>query len=185
MQDINLLQNKLRDRTASWDRKNTLITSILAIVFVVVLAPGGGLSFINKSTKEKIATIKTENASIKSKLDSNQGDLADAKGFQAQLQNIDQLTKSHVAWSGIFDVVQATMLKKAEYNNVTMKTDGRVHVEGVTDSFASLGKLLLSLSTNKDLHDVHLLSAQRSAGQVAGYVFSIDFAINQGILIKK
>ncbi len=185
MQDINLLQNKLKDRSASWDRKNTLITGLMSATLVGVLAFGGVLIYLNQDTKAQVVTVKTENASIKSKLESNQGDLAAAKGFQAQLQNIDQLAKSHVYWSGIFDLIQETALKKAEYKSITLKTDGRVHVEGITDGFNNLGKLVLSLSTNKDLHDTKLLSVQRSTGQQAGYTFSIDFSINQGLLTKK
>ncbi len=185
MQDINLLQSKLKDRTVSWDRKNSLIIGVLMAVLLAVLGYGGVLVYLNSSTKTETAKLRAENTSIKAKLDSNQGELADAKGFQAQLQNIEQLTRTHVYWSGIFNLVQDTVLKRSEYDLVTMKTDGRVHVEGLTDTFTNLGKLILSLSSNPDVHDVHLLSAQRSSGQKAGYTFSLDYSINQALLIKK
>jgi Tfp pilus assembly protein PilN len=185
MQDINLLQNKLKDRSESWDRRNSWIIGILIFVLVAVAGLGGLFLYLNQDTQSRLDALKAENNSIKSKLNSDQGDLASAKDFQAQLGNIDQILDHHIYWSAIFDQFQMSILKKAKYASLQAKTNGNVHVEGLTDSYEDLGKLVLSLSTNTHLHDVHLLSAQVSSGQDAGYTFSIDFVINQDMFSKE
>jgi Tfp pilus assembly protein PilN len=185
MQEINLLQNKLKDRSESWDRRNNLVSGVLIFLLIAVAGLGGMFLYMNQSTQSKLDAVKADNVSIKSRLDSRQGDLASAKDFQAQLGNIDQILDHHIYWSAIFDQFQASILKKAKYATLQAKTNGNVHVEGLTDTYEDLGKLVLSLSTNEHLHDVRLLSAQVSSGQDAGYTFSIDFKINQDMFSKE
>jgi hypothetical protein len=185
MQEINLLQNKLKDRSEAWDRRNTIVGVVLGAILVLVLAAGAFLYYLNSDAKTKASEIQTENLSIQSKLDSSQGSLASAKSFQAQLRNIDKLLTGHIYWSKVFDTAQTTIIKNSQYSLFQAKTDGKIHVEGLVSNMDSLGKLLLSLSTNPDLTGVKLISAQSNPGATAGYKFAMDFVIKPELLFKK
>jgi hypothetical protein len=185
MQEINLLQNKLKDRSEAWDRRNTVVGVVLGAVLVLVIAAGAFLYFLNSDTKSKTAEMQTENLSIQSKLDSSQGTLAEAKSFQAQLRNIDKLLAGHIYWSKVFDTAQETIIKNSQYSLFQAKTDGKVHIEGLVANMDNLGKLLLSLSTNPDLTGVKLISAQSNPGSTAGFRFAMDFVIKPELLTKK
>lgn len=184
MQDINLLQSKLKDKSETWDRRNNVIIVVFVIITLVVLAAGGFLYFLNQNAKKKTADLKTQNTSIQTKLDSSQGDLAEARGFQAQVQNIELLLNNHIYWTPVFDEIQKTVLKEAYYANMQATTDGKMHLEGITGSFEQVGKLILSLSTSPNLKNVKLLAIQQNSGQQSGFRFGIDLEANTQLLKK-
>ncbi|HYE22795.1 MAG TPA: hypothetical protein VD998_04380 [Verrucomicrobiae bacterium] len=185
MQEINLLQSKLKDRAQSWDRKNTAMSAIMGIITVAVLAAGGFLYFLNGNVVNQTDQLKTDNLSIQTKLDSSQGELVSAKNFQAQLKNIDTLLKGHVYWSGVFDELEATILKEAQYVVLSARSDLKMHAEGVVNSYTDLGKLILSLSTHENFSNVELLGVQRNSGQITGFRFALDFEVKPDLLRKQ
>jgi hypothetical protein len=185
MQEINLLQNKLKDRSESWNRTNAVVGTFLGGIVVLILAGGGFLYFLNTDAKNKIESTNADNAAIRTKLESSQGTLAEAKAFQAQLRNIEKILSSHVYWSTVFAVAEDSMINNSQYVLFQARTDGKVHVEGVVPNLTELGKLILSLSTHPDLKDVKLTSAQGNTGTAVGFRFGLDFAIKPDLLTKK
>ncbi|MGE5297571.1 MAG: hypothetical protein ACM3KM_00200 [Acidobacteriaceae bacterium] len=175
MQEINLLQSKLKDRTESWERKNFLVTGFFAVLAVAVLAAGGIFMFMNKSTKSEIDRVKTENNRISTELKSTQGEMASAKSLQAQFDNINRLLKDHVYWIPLLDIMQAGTTKKTQYTLLSSTVDGKVHIEGLVDNMDELAKLVYSLSTNKDLLNVKLLSFNLSQDMLVRYKYAIEF----------
>ncbi len=192
MQEINLLQTKLKDRAESYDRRNSLITGFLGVVVVAMLAGSGFLYYLNASAKTDISTIKAETAAIQTKLDSSQGELASARAFQAQLKNIEKLVGGHLNWTDTFIDFEESILQRSQQAVITSRSTGKFHIEGIVDNYTDLGKILLSLSTKTmDGQDqpvftnVKLLSVLTNQAEKVGFRYSIDFEIKPELLIKK
>lgn len=182
MQEINLLQSKLRDRTETWERKNFLVSGFFAILVVAVLTLGGVFYFMNKNTKTEADRIKTENVEINNKLKSNQGQMATARALQAQFQNIEVLSEEHVFWTPILNEIQAATLKRTQFTLLTTTIDGKAHIEGLIDNLEDLSKLILGLSTNEELTNVKILSFNLSQDEMVRYKFAIEFGFKRELL---
>jgi hypothetical protein len=186
MQEINLLQSKLKDRTYASDKRNAIILGIAGFITILVFVAGGVLYMANKDKQRAINGLKKENESIQSKLDSAKGDLSSAKSFQAQLKNIEKLMALHIYWSPVLERLEANALKNGMYISLQATSNGKVHVEGLTDSMVNVGKLILSLSTDKsNFYDVKLSSIKRNEGAISAYNFEVDFMVKPESLIKK
>jgi Tfp pilus assembly protein PilN len=185
MQEINLLQNKLKDKTNQWERNNRTVLMILSLVLIAELVAGGMFYMLAKSAADSKLALDKENADIKTKLDQMQGEMADAKGFQAQTQNISTLLQNHVVWNEILDSLASSTLKNSRYLSMNSDTSGSVHIEGTTTSYTDLGKVLLALQTNDKLQSVKLLSMAPSSDQLAGVSFSLEIQANPAIFLSK
>lgn len=185
MQDINLLQNKLKDRTEAWEKGNRIMIVIFSTILLALLALGGGLFFTNYQTDKTIEEIKSENADLDRKLDSQQKDVVGAKAFQAQIQNIRLLLNSHLVWTAFYEELIARTLDKTTYSSVRFAIDGKVHLEGNTQSYDELGKLLYGLSQSEMFTDVKLLNASSGESEAGGYTFSIDLKVKPEIFASK
>jgi hypothetical protein len=185
MQEINLLQNKLKDTTSRWEQSNRTVVIILGLVIIVELVAAGLFYFLGKNAQDSKLAMDQENVTLQSKLEQMEQDLSDAKGFQAQAQNIKTLLNNHVTWIPIIDSFAASTFKNSRYLSATVSTTGVLHVEGVTSTYSDLGKTILALQTNKDISSVQLLSLSPSTAQQAGVMFSLEIEMQPALFLTR
>jgi|GEM_PF-2132058 hypothetical protein len=184
MPDINLLQNQLKDTTAVALARTKAAIWILAIVLILLAATAGIFYYLTADINKKTAVTVLENNKLDQKISEQTQGLTDAKSYQAQLSNIALLLKSHVALTPLLYELGKYTYLKAQYVNVDVAEDtGRIHLEGLVDSYQGLGKLLLGLSTSQNFRNVKLLSVAPSGGVTFGYSFAIDLTANQAIFL--
>ncbi len=181
MQEINLLQNKLQDKTNQWESNNQLYVIVLSIILILELAGGGFLYLSTKSVNEEKLVLDTANVKIQKDLDDMEDRLADAKSFQAQSKNLKNILASHVAWTPLMNELTLSAFKGAHYLNMIGTTTGIVTVEGIAKNYTDLGKSLLALETSGQFEEINLNSTSVSEDELAGVTFSVDIALKSDL----
>ena len=185
MQEINLLQNKVKDRTLQFEKSNRILVVVCVIIMILEGAAFGGLYFLTNSTKTVTAKIQQENADIQTSMNSNQDSLNAAKGLQAQLKNVKTLLNNHVYWSEFLNQVSAVVPNKIQFVNLSSSSsDDKLHVEGIAQSYDDIGRLLLSLNGSDKFSNATLHSITPSTGTTFGYMFTIDVAVSPSVFKK-
>lgn len=185
MQEINLLQNRVKDTTHIWERQSKTIIAVLAGILTIILAATGLLYYLNGNAQTQLDASTKENNDLQSKLTEQQKTLGDAKAFQAQLANLRFLISNHTYVTPLLDELSKITYKKAQYATMDVTETGKLHLEGMVDTYEDLGKLLLGLSTSSKFTSVKLLSAIPSSGKVNAYVFSVDLVVSPDIFLSK
>jgi Tfp pilus assembly protein PilN len=185
MQEINLLQTKIKDRNASWEKRSRLFTTVFSLVLILELVLTGGVYMLTNSKQSAVAAIEEESQKIQKRIDERQADLSSAKSFQAQLKNLRGIVDNHVYWSGFFDELGKRTYVKTQYMSLKAETDGKIHVEGLVSNYTDLGKLILGLNTSNKFSNVKLLSVQPSSQEASGYMFSLDLVASKDLLKKE
>jgi Tfp pilus assembly protein PilN len=184
MPEINLLQTRIHDNTFAWQRQSRLLLTILAVILVLLIGAGIGLILLTHKVNSDLTTQTADNHQIQTQLNQQQQTIGNAKTFQAQLANIKTLLNNHVYLSPVFNELSKMTYVKAQYVTIDVSDNGRIHLEGRVDSYASLGKLILGLNTSKKFSDLKLLSVQPTSGQIFGYVFAIDLTAAQDLFLS-
>jgi Tfp pilus assembly protein PilN len=186
MQEINLLQNKVKDRTLRYERSNRVVIGLFTLVLLLEIGAYGGFYYLGINAKSQIAAIKTENTKIQNSMNNNQEQVKLAQGLQAQLKNIRTLLGGHVYWSSFLDQVAAVTPNKIQIHGINgSASDGKFHIEGVGQSYQDIGRLLLALSTSNKFTEVKLRSVGAASGSTFGYSFSMDVGVTPTIFKKQ
>ena len=179
MQEINLLQSRVKDTTDAWQKQGRTFLSLLAMLLFLLIAAGVGLYFLTRSINKQNDQLVADNTRLQTELSSKEGSLEQARVTQAQLVNIKTLLSDHIYFSTFLDEIEKMTHQKAQYVSLTVaQSTGAVHLQGKTDSYDSLGKLLLGLSTSSKFSNVKLLSSTPSSGEVGGFSFSVDLTVS-------
>jgi Tfp pilus assembly protein PilN len=184
MQEINLLENRVKDTTQVWDKRNQLFITL--VVLILILEAGLSIVFylLAKNTDNRIQTVSAEHSAIQAQINESQVELTGAKSFQAQLKNVRSLVTNHIYWSGFFDEIADFTLTEGVYVNLKADTFGVVHLEGQANSYSDLGKLILGLNRSENFDDVKLLAVNPSDNETAGFKFSIDLIANKKLFLE-
>lgn len=185
MQEINLLQNKLKDKTNQWEKNNRVVVIILTFVLLAVAAATGMVYMLTKNAEESKLTLDQENVNLQKQLDQMEEDMVLATGFQAQSKNLTSLLDSHVLWSGLMKEIADSTLKTNRFLGMSADTSGIIHVEGITIDYTQLGKIILALETSEDVESVKLLTTMRSRERLGGIMYSLDIQARQAALIEE
>ena len=187
MQEINLLQNKVKDRTLAFERNNKLLMGICLVILTLELIGAGLLWLSTSSENNKIRSLQSSNATIQSQITQTEKQAPAAKSAQAQLKNVQTLLNNHIYWTGVFGLLASKDPQKVRYTNVDGSVaDGKISIQGVAASYTEVGNLILSLSTaNDQFKDVKLISVNPSQGANAGYSFSLSFKATNTAFSKK
>jgi Tfp pilus assembly protein PilN len=185
MQDINLLQNKLKDNTARWQKNQRMSVVVLSLILLAELAAAGFFYMLTKSAEESMMALNQENTTIQTRMDQLDDQLVAARGFQAQTKNLTTLVNNHVIWTNLIDELASSTFKSAQYMGMNSTTTGVMHIEGITNNYSDLGKMLLALETSDKFTSVKLISTSPSTDETAGIMFSVDVVANQEIFINK
>jgi len=181
MQDINLLQNKLKDDSNKTQRQASLLTVVFSLILAAELAAAGVFYYLDSSAKTKTAELGQKNAQLQRQLDEMEANLVDAKAFQGQTQNIKQLLSAHIYWSGVFNALADSTFTGTSYKIVSGDTLGKIHLEGRVVDYLSLSKSILALKTSEHFSDVILMSTNPSEDQQAGILYSLDLILKPEI----
>ena len=185
MADINLLQNQLKDTTMVAVQRTKLAIWVLLAVLIVLGGISGALYFVTQSTQKKLTAVVSANNDLQKKIDTQESGLSSAKAFQAQLANVTLLLKNHLLVTPVIDELGKYTYLKAQYLNFDVdQQTGRMHLEGVVDSYTGLGKLLLGLSGSQQFKNVKLLGVSPSDTSANGFHFSIDLVANEKLFIS-
>jgi Tfp pilus assembly protein PilN len=186
MAEINLLQNRIHDTSGfAWKTQGRVVLAVFSALLVLFALGGGGLWFLNNKISGEVATVSAKNQELQTQLNEKQGQLGDAKTYQAQLSNLRSLLGNHVYITPLLDEIAKLTYVKAQYNTIDASDSGVVHLEGKVSDYASLAKLMLGLNTSSNFKNVRLLSVTPSSGKVNAYVFAIEFSVPSTIFTKK
>jgi Tfp pilus assembly protein PilN len=185
MQEINLLENRVKDTSQVWAKRNQLFMTIVVLVLILEIGLIAVFYLLSKNLDKQIQAISTENSVIQTSINKSQPKLLNAQSFQAQLKNVRSLLDSHIYWSGLFDELAEFTVTNASYANFKSNTLGEIHVEGVANSYTDLGKLILGLNTSGNFDNVKLLSVAPSTGIESGFKFSLDLVASQELFVEK
>jgi Tfp pilus assembly protein PilN len=176
MADINLLQNQLKDTTLVAKKRTRVVVVLSALALILLVGVGGVLYFLTDSKNKETSALNTDNARLQQQINSGDQELTEAKQYQAQLSNIDVLLNNHIAMTPLLEEMGKYTYQRAQFLTVDVdEAVGKVHAEGLVESYENLGKLLLGLSVSGHFENVKLLSVAQAAGEGGGYTFSIDF----------
>jgi hypothetical protein len=179
MQEINLLENRIKDAHTTWKKHTRIYITILSVILVLIIGGVVLLYLYNNNLVSQKDELVQENQGLKLKLDSNSEDKTAAKNFQAQLGNMRYLVDNHVYFTPFFEELSETTFIRAKYSSLTVSTDGVVHLEGEVNDYNDLSKLLLGLSTSSKIKNVKLLGSKPGQGEKKSLSVSINFtAIN-------
>src|SRR5688572_8593273 len=120
MQEINLLQTRVKDTASTWQKQSRAGLIAITLVLVAILAAGGGIYLLRQNTENKIKALNAENQSLQSELKEKYSNLEEAKAFQAQLVNVDTLLQNHKYSSALFDEISSLTYQRSRYLNITV-----------------------------------------------------------------
>lgn len=184
MEEINLLQNRVKDSTQIWGRQGRLVVIILSSILGLLLAGDGGLYLLSSSLQKNIDSVSNDTLTIRKVLDEKKKTLGDAVTFQAQLVNLRVLLDQHTVLSPLLEELSKVTYQKAQFFSLDVAA-GKIHVEGKVADYGDLGKLLLGFSTSPNFSGVKLISVGSSSDKVSGYTFVIDMKASPSIYKKK
>lgn len=182
MQEINLLQNRLKDRHLIWEKQKTwLIVGLIGLLLLEGV--GTGLFLVLSKAKQKEAVLmQGKLASLQKEINNEQKNLTDSKAFQAQMKNLKFLVSSHIYFSPFFKELSGKTYNKVQYSSLTVdRTTGKVHIEGKTSSYTDIGKFILGLNTSGKFKDIKLLAASPAEGVTSGFNLSLDLILKPEI----
>lgn len=185
MAEINLLQNRLKDTTDAGGRQSKAVLAIFAVILAVIVGATVMLFLLNNSLESQIAAAAATNLDLKSKIAVEQKGLGDAKAFQAQLANLRVLLNNHTFISPLLDELSRVTYVKSQYMSFDVAEGGKIHIEGLVNTYVDLGKMLLGLSSSPHFKNVKLLSVVPSNGEISGFIFSVDLNVIPDIFVKK
>jgi Tfp pilus assembly protein PilN len=177
MQEINLLQTKVKDRTLAFEKSNRIAVALFSLLVVLEILGVVGLVFVSNRVDKEKANVLAENLKIQANMNSSQSTLDAARGFQAQLKNVRTLLNNHVYWSAFFQNLSSVTPTNVKYTSFTGSlSDGQVVIDGVAPTYPDIGKVILSLSTSKNYSNVKLTALNPSQTNEFGYSFSIKLS---------
>jgi Tfp pilus assembly protein PilN len=185
MQEINLLQNRVKDSHTAWKKHTKVYITILSVLLIMVVGATTALYLYNNSLQSQKDEVVQLNLDLKRKLDSNQKGMSEAKTFQAQLVNMRYLVDNHTYFSPFFEELSKMTYIKTQYTNLDLGVNGKAQVEGRVDDYNDLSKFILALTTSSKFKDVKLLSARPGTEKEGGLEFSISMTVINDIFNKK
>ena|SRR3989344_5914998 len=185
MQEINLLQSKIRDTSFSWQKQSRIIIALLSVVLIALVGLGAVFFLLNRSTEQKLTDAKNQGIEIQKNISSRNAEVKNASSFQAQLANLKTLVGAHTYLSPLLVELGKSTYIKSQYVILDATNDGKIHLEGRTASYDDLGKLVLGLSTSSQFKNIQLKSVVPSSGKTNAYQFSLDMEVNPEIFTKK
>ena len=185
MQEINLLQTKVRDTSQAWENQARFVFIILSIVLVLLAAGGAGLYLLKKNVDKQNDALIIEQTQLKSDLANKEKNLTGAKAFQAQLINIKTLIANHIYFSSLLDELAKFTYQKSKYASVEIiQNNGLIRLQGNASNYSDLSKFILGLSTSTNFTDVKLHSITPSTGKDNVYLFSLDVTAKPNLFKK-
>ncbi len=176
-EDINLLQNQVKDTTLIANRRNNFFLVITSLLVIVILVAGGLMYYLTQKASDEGSQLVSDNVKITEEISNVSDEVAAARIYQAKLSNIQILLNKHAIITPVLDELEKITYQKAQFLNADISIDNdRLHVEGTAPSYPDLAKLLLGLTMSKHYQKVKLMAV--TTAPTGGYQFSIEMNLN-------
>ncbi len=185
MEELNLLQNRVKDTTHAWQDQSRLAMTILSVILILLLGGVGALIFFNQTIQKQTDDLTLQNQDLQKQINDRQPGVANATTFQAQLLNLKSLVNTHTYLSPLLNELGKFTYNKAQYLTMDANQSGKIHLEGRVSNYTDLGKLILGLTTSEQFKNVKLLSVSPTGGTTNAYQFAIDMQVSSTIFSKK
>lgn len=182
MPEINLLQNRLQDTTYVSVRRTKTVVYLALFLLLLILGGGAGLYVLTNDVNTQKTAVLQSNADLQKQLTEGNSKLGNATTYQAKLSNVETLLTEHIFISPLLAEIEKYTYLKARFVSVDLdQSTGKIHIDGVVDSYQGLGKLLLALSTSPNFKNVKLLSVSPAG---TGFTFGVDMVANKDLFSK-
>lgn len=187
---VNLATKEIMKETAKRiGRKSvrSIIISAVASLAASALLYGGVLIYgqMQKRTFEAVTSPLDEINKEIGALESKSKDLI---AFQSKLVAVKSLFDEHVYLSDIFRKLEETTLPEVSYTNVSVAPNMAVSVNGVANSYTTLGRQLLAFNRAKEfIARAEISSASAvlgSNGQISGVNFDMNLTLQKDTVKK-
>jgi hypothetical protein len=188
MAEINLLQPQKKSamNLPRVSFSGVLPVWVLSGVLVLELAVWGGLFAYRKTVDAKNNDVQIQVDQVDQKISAKKKSLIPAVQAQAALTSFKDLLDKHLHWSLVWAELGRVTLKTVTYTGLSATTvDNKFLVDGVVPDYATLGKVLLGLSTSDNFEEVALVSTQPSEGEQLGVNFKISIKAKAGLFLLK
>src|SRR3989344_3969939 len=128
MQEINLLNNRLKDTTHVWEKRNQFLTTIFTLVLILEIGLGLVFFLLTQGLENRIKETVAGNNALQKEINQAQNELSSAKSFQAQLKNIKALLDNHIYWSSFFEEMSDFTLNSVTFNSFQGSLKGKIHL---------------------------------------------------------
>ncbi len=174
MVEINLLENQIVDKTEAPKNQTKLFFWLVIVMLILFALSVVGAFFLTRHTTSQIAGINRQTQNYKQEIIDQNDQLKDAKIYQAKLSNLNLLLKNHTYMSNLFDELENYTFVRGKYEIFQAgEESGKIQLQGTTDSYENLGKLILGLSTSSKFDEVTLVSVSKDKGKDNVYNFSV------------
>jgi Tfp pilus assembly protein PilN len=174
MVEINLLENQIVDKTEAPKNQTKTIFWLVVIMLILFVLSVVGAFFLTQRMTAQVAEISRDTQNYKQEIVNQNDQLKDAKIYQAKLSNLNLLLKNHTYMSYLFDELENYTFVRGKYDIFQVGEDsGKIQLQGITDSYENLGKLILGLSTSSKFDEVTLVSVSKDKGKDNIYNFSV------------
>src|SRR3989344_5785276 len=127
MQEINLLDSRLKDTTHICEKRTRLFITLVTLVVFLESGLYGVFLLLTNNIDQQINTLTVENNNIQADINRNQEDLIGARAFQAQLQNVRAILDSHIYWTGFFDELSDFTFNAVTFNSLQSGENRKIH----------------------------------------------------------
>jgi len=186
MADINLLGNT--NKGFSFARNGaSMAAKILATVLVLVLLYFVFLRLQISQTTRAVNDAQAKTSEVESETLAGK-DRGEVVTRQGQVQNLNNLLKSHVYWSGLLPELARVTLKSASYVGFTADTFGVMSVDVIVPTYADADKYLQVFDLpqfNQQFSDVKVLSISKiQSGSTVQTEMKLQLKFNPAFIHK-
>ncbi len=132
-------KRSLAKESQEYRRPVSLFTLIAVGVMLVAIAVYGGLYFYTKSLQEKIDRKEAQLTALREEFDTEL--INKAKRLQARIEAANELLQRHVAFSLMFELLEAETIKAAQYTTLSYTKEGGAQVLGLSGKTAGFAQL--------------------------------------------
>ncbi|MFY9457689.1 MAG: hypothetical protein WAP23_02045 [Candidatus Spechtbacterales bacterium] len=178
---ISLIPKKRRQRRISINfglikenKQTVFVAGILILVFVIY----GALVFYEGILRGEASDIQAKIKNFEKHRDADKENAVLA--FDAKLTKLSSILDNHIYSSGLFAFIEGITHPKVQFINFSFSADeGKLTLNGITESYETFGEQIIALELDEKLRDIVILDVKlQKTGQVE---FSIAFKADESI----
>lgn len=156
------------------NKQSVVAGGILVLVFVIY----GALTFYEGILRGEASNIQADIKNFEYKRDTDKENAV--LQFDAKLQRLSSILDNHIYSSGLFVFIEGITHPKAQFTNFNFASnEGKLTLNGVTESYETFGEQIIALEQNEKVSGLVILDVKlQKTGQVE---FAIAFSADKSI----
>lgn len=156
------------------NKQSVIIGGILILVFVIY----GALVFYEGILRGMSYDIQADIKNLEKQRDIDKENAV--LQFDAKLRRLSSILDNHIYSSGLFVFIEGIVHPKAQFTNFSFaSSEGKLTLNGVTESYETFGEQIIALEQNEKVSDLVILDVKlQKTGQVE---FAITFKAEKSI----